>query len=367
MPLDTGIAQRAEDLNSLYDVLPAELLIRLSLKKRVFGRVAIVSSFGADSVVLLHMVAQIDPDAPILFLDTGKHFPETLAYLDTVVAHLGLTNVQRIIPSGEALAIDDPAGDLYSSNPKACCDIRKTRPLDAALQTYDAWISGRKRAQAATRLDLMAVEAEAPSRLKLNPLRDWTAEDIKDYIARHDLPAHPLVEQGYPSIGCATCTTPVHEGEDARAGRWRGADVVECGIHFIGGRIVRDKDLRVIVTDTGAVNESADTPEALLLAPEALPDPAEVVASAPAVIEVTFPAFNDGRGFTLGHRLRRAGFTGRLRAAGPLLPDQYAMARRSGFDEVVVPGPLFRRQGGAEVWASRADWQDHDHRGRLAG
>lgn len=369
MPFDAGNFQRAEDLNSLYDVLPAELLIRLSLKHKIFGRVAIVSSFGADSVVLLHMVAQIDPSAPVLFIDTGKHFPETLAYVDTVVAHLGLTGVRRITPTGETVALIDPAGDLHASNAAACCDMRKARPLEIALEGYDAWISGRKRSQAATRSDLLAVEAEGSSRLKLNPLRDWSAADLQAYIAQHKLPQHPLVARGYPSIGCATCTTPVAPGEDHRAGRWRGTGKVECGIHFIGGRMLRDKDLRFIITDTGAEPEAeAEGTEApLVLAPEAHPNPAEAVASGAAVIEVAFPAFNDGRGFTLGHQLRRAGFTGRLRAAGPLLPDQYAMARRSGFDEVAVPGALFRRQGGETVWASRADWQDHDHRGRLAG
>ncbi|WP_162784798.1 phosphoadenylyl-sulfate reductase [Paracoccus suum] len=361
------LTSRAATLDAQLGDLTAQALIARALRgEDGLGRIAVVSSFGAESAVLLHMVAEIDPAAPVLFLDTGMHFPETLDYLDKLTAHLGLTNVQRVTPDAGRLAGADPAATLHRHNAAACCDLRKTQPLAAALAGFDGWITGRKRNQAASRSALRAVEAEAPSRLKLNPLRDWDTVMLRDYAARHGLPAHPLVARGYPSIGCATCTTPVAAGEDPRAGRWRGSEMTECGIHLIGGRMVRDADRRVIVTDTGTRRETAEDAAGVILAPENAPNPTEA-ASGSTVIEVAFPAFSDGRGFTLGKQLRAAGFTGRLRAAGPLLPDQYAMARRAGFDEVALAPALFDRQGGASVWASRADWQQHDHRARLAG
>ena len=363
------LVTRAADLDARYGGLSTEGLLTEALRG-AFGRVAVVSSFGADSAVLLHLVAQIDRAAPVLFLDTGKHFPQTLAYRDRLAAHLGLTGLRVLRPGAAALAAGDPAGDLHDRDPAACCDLRKSRPLDAALSGFDGWISGRKRAQSTSRASLAAVEAEPPVRLKLNPLRDWTQADLRDYARAHRLPAHPLLAEGYPSIGCAACTTPVTAGEDPRAGRWRGRGMTECGIHMIGGRMVRDKDRRIVIGDHGPAPE-AEGVAPLVLAADAAPDTpeglAETLAAAPEVIEITFPAFSDGRGFTLGRQLRAAGFRGRLRAAGPLLPDQYPMARRCGFDEIALPPALFQRQGGAAVWASRLDWQAHDHRARLAG
>lgn len=365
-PRRPSLAVRAAALDAALSDLPAEALIARALNGSL-GRIAVVSSFGAESAVLLHMLARVDRAAPVLFLDTGMHFPETLNYLARLTDHLGLTGVRRITPDKAALTAGDPTDTLHQHDASRCCDLRKTQPLHTALDAFDGWITGRKRSQAASRNALRAVEAEAPSRLKLNPLRDWDALMLRDYMARHGLPAHPLVARGFPSIGCAVCTTPVAAGENPRAGRWRGTQKTECGIHLIGGRMVRDADRRVIVTDTGTRRETPEDGAALTLAPEGAPSTADAVAAAPAVIEVAFPVFSDGRGFTLGKRLRAAGFTGRLRAAGPLLPDQYAMARRAGFDEVALAPALFERQGGAKVWASRADWQSHDHRARLTG
>lgn len=200
------------------------------------GRVAMVSSFGADSAVLLHMVAQIDRDLPVLFIDTLALFPETVAYQKELAAHLGLSNVQTITPDRAALFERDADGLLHRSDTEHCCTLRKAEPLERALQGYDAWITGRKRHQAATRADLDRVELEpGTGRIRLNPLADWSAAQIGAYLDAHDLPRHPLVARGYPSIGCQPCTSRVLSGEDPRAGRWRGTEKTECGIHFIGG------------------------------------------------------------------------------------------------------------------------------------
>jgi phosphoadenosine phosphosulfate reductase len=197
-----------------------------------------VSSFGADSVVLLHQLSLVAPAAPVLFVDTQMLFPETLDYQRAVAEALGLTGIRVIRARAMHLAVEDPANALHLADTDSCCDLRKTRPLREAIAPFDSWISGRKRFQSGTRARLPLVEEEH-GKLKLNPMADWSADRINDYIRVHDLPRHPLVAKGYPSIGCAPCTSPVAEGEDPRAGRWRGKDKVECGIHFEGGRIVR--------------------------------------------------------------------------------------------------------------------------------
>lgn len=196
-------------------------------------RTALVSSFGAESVALLHLAAGIDPAIPVIFLDTGRHFPETLAHRDALVDRLGLTDVRSAYPDRSALQRHDRAGRLYATDPDSCCDIRKTEPLAEALDGFDAWITGRKRFQGGLRADLDAIEREpGTDRIKLNPLAGWGEERLEAYRVRHDLPAHPLVARGYRSIGCATCTRPTAAGEDARAGRWSGIDKAECGIHL---------------------------------------------------------------------------------------------------------------------------------------
>ena len=194
------------------------------------GRVATVSSFGAESAVLLSVIAAIDRTAPVVFLDTGKHFAETLAYRDALTEHLGLLDVRTVSPDRAALADRDPAAALWQFDTDACCALRKVEPLDEALSGFEGWVSGRKRHQASTRTTLPFVEVEQ-GRLKLNPIADWDGPRIQAEFARRALPAHPLVARGYPSIGCAVCTRAVGEGEDGRAGRWSGSDKVECGIH----------------------------------------------------------------------------------------------------------------------------------------
>ncbi|SOC18033.1 phosphoadenylyl-sulfate reductase [Stappia indica] len=197
-----------------------------------FGdRLAMVSSFGAEAAVLLHLVSRVDRTIPVLFIDTGKLFPDTLRYRDLLVEQFGLSDVRTLAPDPADLEAIDPAGMLWMSDTDACCDIRKVRPLARALKGFDAWISGRKRFQASSRSNIPVFEADG-ERIKVNPLADWDPSDLRAYAQAQDLPSHPLVARGYPSIGCMPCTSPVAEGEDPRAGRWRGRDKTECGIHL---------------------------------------------------------------------------------------------------------------------------------------
>jgi len=218
----------------------AEAALRFSLSGAL-GRVALVSSFGAESVALLHLVSRVGPKTPVLFIDTLMLFPETLAYQQEVAARLNLSDLRVIGPDREAVFAEDPDAVLHRANPDACCDLRKTRPLAGALGGFDGWISGRKRVQGGARVGLDIFERDTTGQVKINPLAGWDTQDIAGYIARHDLPRHPLVARGFPSIGCAPCTGPVAEGEDPRAGRWRGQDKTECGIHFENGRVIRRK------------------------------------------------------------------------------------------------------------------------------
>ena len=239
--LDGNLDTRAARLNDRYRHHAAIEVLRRAVTDPDLGRVALVSSFGAESVVLLHMVSVVAPGLPVLFIDTQMLFPETLAYQREVSAKLGLTNVQVITASDAEVAAHDPDGTLHKVNPDACCDFRKTVPLERVLSGYDAWITGRKRFQNGQRAALEFFEPERPARLRVNPLAHWRPEDVQDYMIENRLPRHPLVAQGYPSIGCAPCTSPVAPGEDPRSGRWRGQEKSECGIHFIGGRMVRGK------------------------------------------------------------------------------------------------------------------------------
>ena len=244
--IDTAPAFTEADaaaLNARLAGASTQELLATVLREKLVGRVAVVSSFGAESAVLLHLVASINPATPVLFLDTLRHFPETLAYRDLLIDRLGLTGVINLVPDAEALAARDEANLRWSYDPDGCCEIRKVVPLARALlgtgavEGFDATITGRKGFQSETRAGLPRFEidrSDAAGRLKVNPLADWNADDIAAYFAAHDLPPHPLVEQGYPSIGCSPCTSKVAPGEDPRAGRWRGWDKTECGIHLPG-------------------------------------------------------------------------------------------------------------------------------------
>jgi phosphoadenosine phosphosulfate reductase len=206
---------------------------------------ALVSSFGAESAVLLHLASRVKPDIPVLFLDTGMLFGQTLDYRRQLAARLGLTDVRDLRPRFEDLAVGDPNADLWKSDTDACCHIRKVIPLDAALDGFAGWLTGRKRFHGGDRMRLPVVE-EAEGKLKFNPLANWSKADLDAYAAEYDLPDHPLVAFGYPSIGCWPCTSPVEEGGDVRSGRWAGSQKTECGIHtarapgaapFVGGDI----------------------------------------------------------------------------------------------------------------------------------
>jgi phosphoadenosine phosphosulfate reductase len=244
MPLDprTDIGARVDDLNLRYRHHAAVAVMERALQDPAVGDVALVSSFGAESVVLLHMVSVIAPGTPVLFIDTQMLFAETLEYQTTLADKLRLTNIHTIRTDEAALRLEDPDGTLHQFNTDACCTLRKTLPLERALSGYDAWITGRKRYQGQTRAALDFFEVETPTRMKINPLAHWGRDDLEEYIVQNRLPRHPLVAKGYPSIGCAPCTSPVKPGEDPRAGRWRNSAKTECGIHFAGGKPVRIND-----------------------------------------------------------------------------------------------------------------------------
>ena len=228
--------QDAIRLNRMFRGTETEEWLRAVIEGDLVGDIALVSSFGAESAALLHLVSRIAPDLPVLFLDTGKHFPETLAYRDELAERLSL-NLVNVYPEIADLEKRDESGLRWSYDPDGCCELRKVLPLEKALARYDASLTGRKAFQSSTRANLPRFEvdtADAQGRLKINPLIDWDADRIAAYFEEHDLPRHPLVERGYPSIGCMPCTREVKPGEDPRAGRWSGWDKVECGIHKPG-------------------------------------------------------------------------------------------------------------------------------------
>ena len=195
-------------------------------------KIALVSAFGAESAILLHMVAHIAPKTPVLFIDTMMLFRATLTYQKSLTKHLGLENVTHISPDPGRVFLQDNEGLLHQSNTDACCTLRKVEPLQQALTPFSAWITGRKRHQSATRTDMAIWEADETGRLKLNPLAHWSKDDINAYFETHNLPRHPLTDNGYPSIGCAPCTFRARPGMDDRAGRWPGQSKTECGIHL---------------------------------------------------------------------------------------------------------------------------------------
>ncbi len=390
MPLDPAsapVADRVRDLNERYRHHGATAVLERALSDAQVGNIALVSSFGAESVVLLHMISVMDRTTPVLFIDTQMLFEETLQYQLDVSEKLGLTDVRSIRPDPEKIRELDRFGALHLSDPDACCDLRKTQTLASALAPFDAWITGRKRFQGGQRAALEFFENEGDIRIKVNPLAHWAKDDVRDYMINNRLPRHPLVSQGYPSIGCKPCTSKVAEGEDERAGRWRGKDKVECGIHFINGKPVRrvaegtegeatpqeETTMSVIVTDGGFAaddwNGELAAPEdtgaaAVLLPSDADPEVLRDRLDQLKLVAVDFPSFADGRGFTIARRLRLMGYTGRLRAKGHVIADQYAMARRVGFDEVEIDLDLATRQP-EDQWLRRAEWKAHDYQSRL--
>ncbi|MEO1066340.1 MAG: phosphoadenylyl-sulfate reductase [Pseudomonadota bacterium] len=222
---------RAAALNAQYQGMPTERMLEEVIDFEFDGALSLVSSFGTQSAVLLSLVAKVDPWMPVLFIDTGKLFPETLAYRDQLADRLGLKDVQTVAPRPASLNRQDPHGALWMQDVEACCHVRKVEPLDDALAPFSAWISGRKRFQGADRAVLPTFEADG-DKIKVNPLATWSKKKIEAYAKYYDLPDHPLLAEGYRSVGCAPCTQKTPEGADDRAGRWAGMGKTECGIHF---------------------------------------------------------------------------------------------------------------------------------------
>lgn len=359
-------------LNGMFDEMDGVAVLRQAVEELLVDDVAIVSSFGADSSVLLHMVSEVNKDLPVYFLETGKHFPETLDYVETLKRHLGLTNVIALHPDSKDIERFDPQGELWETDPDSCCHIRKTEPLDATVSGFGGWVTGRKRYQTAERGVLPHFELTSDDRIKVNPLAYFSDADITTYKLKYGLPEHPLYNKGYKSIGCAPCTSVVADGEDPRAGRWRGLNKKECGIHFdFNGAIAKPmaaqelnlfKDGAFIADpfrawaegdDPGAVRYThiplpvfLEHREAVLANPHPVGllvspgDNVELVRGDLArfsSIAINFPAFGDGRGYSSSRLLaERYGYKGELRAVGDVLHDQISHMRRCGMTAFVV-------------------------------
>jgi phosphoadenosine phosphosulfate reductase len=231
---DAEVTARLAALQDKAKGRDAHGILELALVEEFAGKTAVVSSFGAESAVLLKLVADIDPNTPILFLNTGKLFGETLRYRDRLQDVLGLGDLRSLSPSLNERQKKDPDGTLWSRDTDACCDFRKTIPLSRALEPFQAQVTGRKRFQTRERADMLPVEY-FEGRYRFNPLWQWDLHQLEAFMERNNLPRHPLVEDGYPSIGCMPCTRRVQAGEDYRAGRWSGLDKDECGIHLTDG------------------------------------------------------------------------------------------------------------------------------------
>ena len=383
MPLENpfpSISQRVTELNNLHRNNDAAAVLRDVIGDPLAGPIALVSSFGAEAVVLLHMISEIDQATPVIFIDTEMLFPQTLAYQRKLAEELGLIDVRRITPSREAVFHRDPDNLMHLADKNSCCALRKAEPLEKALAGFDVWISGRKRFQGGVRAEMALFESEDDKRIKINPLTHWTREDVANYITANNLPRHPLVKKGYPSIGCEPCTTPISAGEADRAGRWRDEVKTECGIHF-SDEVQPIPDENIIVSDEGFASDdwnrgyssfdglaSATKTQKAALAID-LPNDFDAAALLPWIdqidlIRIDFPVFSDGRGFSLAQRLRLLGYHGRLRAKGHVVADQYAMVRRSGFDEVEIDNALAARQPEPQ-WIARADWQARNYQQRF--
>lgn len=230
-------------LQTFYGHMDAHELLHMMINVEFKDKIAMVSSFGAGSALLLSLVSDVNKNVPVLFLETGKHFPETLEYVKTLENKLGLKNIQLLKPREDLLKNTDPEGELWESQPNRCCWVRKVEPLQRTLDAspYQALITGRKRYQTPDRSRMDNIELHEDGRFRVNPLAFWDKERVVREISNRELPEHPLVRQGYLSIGCAPCTRPVKDGEDERAGRWAhtaetpgGEQKVECGIHIEG-------------------------------------------------------------------------------------------------------------------------------------
>ncbi len=227
------LSVRAARLNKALAAAPPAAVIEKAIEAVPAGRLAIVSSFGTESAVLLKYVADVDPALPILFLDTGMLFEETLDYRDRLIDFLGLTDVRSLKPQIDLVARRDPDRDLWLRDTESCCHIRKVRPLSDALGAFDGWVNGRKRFHGDVRANIDYVETDGRM-LKFNPLAALARRDIEAVFEAEGLPRHPLEKLGFSSVGCMPCTSRTEQGEGPRAGRWRNSGRSECGIHRIG-------------------------------------------------------------------------------------------------------------------------------------
>lgn len=226
-----SVADKYKQLKDKHEEAAPEALLRAFIMDEFPGKIALVSSFGIEAALLLDMVAQIDIQTPVIFLDTKKLFPETLSYRDSLIDHLKLQNVKTYYPDYIDTSRDDPNENLWQSSPNMCCFIRKVKPLKKALAGYDAWITGRKQFQGGLRASLEQIEY-VEGQIKLNPLALMSAQQILVEYERRNLPRHPLQDQGYTSVGCIPCTALPSDSDNARSGRWQGLDKTECGIHL---------------------------------------------------------------------------------------------------------------------------------------
>ncbi len=220
-----------EELNARYGDLSSQEVVTALCRDLFKGKVALLTAFGAESAILLDLVSRADPATPVIFLDTGKHFAETLAYRDLAIRRFRLTDLRQIRPDPEMLAAIDPDGTLWKASPNACCGLRKVVPLRQALRPFELVITGRKRLHGGGRETVELFE-RFDGRLRVNPLARWSQADLDHAMENAGLPRHPLVEQGFRSIGCRHCTRPISADEGARSGRWAGSEKSECGIHL---------------------------------------------------------------------------------------------------------------------------------------
>jgi len=220
-----------DNINKKYEALGPEEVLKWAIGEEFKGKVALSSSFGIGSAVLLHMVSRIDPAIKVIFINTGCHFKETLKYKEELVSLLKLSNIAEYAPSEKDLELFDPDRTLFEKHHDLCCAIRKVEPIKRSLKGLNAWISGIMRSQAKTRKGAHRVEAYEGGLFKVNPLVNWTSKDSFHYMEENDLPHHPLFEKGYSSIGCEPCTFLPTDENDERSGRWKGASKTECGLH----------------------------------------------------------------------------------------------------------------------------------------
>lgn len=231
-----SLSQRAEALEG---APPEEVLTWAATTFR--PRIALTTSFGGGAgLVLAHMLASVAPDVPVILINTGFLFPETLALKETYARRFGLRIVEvhpRLSPQEQERQFG-PA--LWSRDPDLCCHLRKVEPMERVLAGLDAWITGLRREQSHTRAHVRVLEwheSQGRPLLKVNPLAHWTRAQVEAYLHQHDLPQNPLLIRGYRSIGCTHCTRPVAEGEAERAGRWWGHEKTECGLHTFTRRL----------------------------------------------------------------------------------------------------------------------------------